>query len=216
MSGFVALIAREIRLSTRRGGEALTLVMFFVMVAALFPFAVGPDRDLLARLAPGIVWTAALLAMLLGLDRIFRDDHADGSLALLNHGLLPLEAVVGAKVIAHWLLTALPLMIATPVLAVLLGMDVEGWGRAALSLLCGTPALTGLGVLGAATTAGLRRGGLVAPILILPLAVPVLIFGVAAAEGGILAPTLFLLAISLLTCALSPFLGALALRAGDD
>jgi heme exporter protein B len=214
--GFAALLLREIRLSTRRGGEALTLVLFFVMVAALFPFAVGPDREVLARLAPGIVWTSALLAMLLGLDRMFRDDAADGTLALLAHALLPMEAIVAAKVIAHWLLTGLPLLVASPILAVLLGLDVEGWGRAALSLLAGTPALTALGALGAAATAGLRRGGLIAPVLILPLAVPVLIFGVAASTTASLAPLLFLSAISLVACALSPFLAALALRLGED
>lgn len=216
MSGFLTLILRDVRLSTRRGGEAMTLVLFFVMVAALFPFAVGPDREVLARLAPGIVWTAALLAMLLGLDRIFRDDLGDGSLALLAHALLPMEAVVAAKVIAHWLLSGLPLLLASPVLAVLLGLDGETWGRVALSLLLGTPALTALGTLGAAATAGLRRGGLLAPVLILPLAVPVLIFGVGAATTAAMAPFLFLAAISLVTCALSPVLAALALRLGDD
>jgi len=187
------------------------------MIGVIVPFAIGPDKQLLARLAPGIIWIAAFLSMLLGLDRLFRTDDEDGSLLLFRHAAIPLEAIVAAKVIAHWLLTALPLIVATPVLAVLLAMDVPGWGQTVLSLLLGTPALVGFGALGAAVTVSLRRGGLIAPVLILPLCIPVLIFGVGAISGfASNSALLFLAAISLVTCAFSPFAAALALRAAGD
>lgn len=217
MSAFRALIVRDIRLAFRAGGEAMTLVLFFVMVGVIVPFAIGPDRPQLTRLAPAIVWIAAFLAMLLGLDRLFRSDDEDGSLALLQHSILPLEAVVAAKVIAHWLVTALPLLVATPVLALLLSMSWEQWWRTVLALAIGTPALTSFGAIGAAVTVGLRRGGLIAPVLILPLAIPVMIFGVGMmdpmAGGG---ATLFLIALSLVVTAFSPFAAALALRTAGE
>lgn len=217
MKGFRALVLRDLRLSLRVGGEALTLVLFFVMIGVIVPFAIGPDKTLLARLAPGIVWIAAFLSMLLGLDRLFRADDEDGSLLLFRHAAIPLEAIVAAKLIAHWLLTALPLIAATPVLAVLLAMDLEGWWRTLLSLVLGTPALVAFGALGAAVTVSLRRGGLIAPVLILPLCIPVLIFGVGAIGGtGSGAAMLFLLAISLVVAAFAPFAAALALRAAAD
>ena len=217
MTAFLAIIGRDLRLSFRAGGEALTLVLFFVMVGVIVPFAIGPDRPQLMRLAPGIVWIAAFLAMLLGLDRMFRSDEDDGSLLLLRHAALPLEAVVAAKLIAHWLVTALPLIVATPVLAIMLSMDWGQWGTTVLGLLIGTPALTAFGTLGAAVTVGLKRGGLIAPVLILPLSIPVIIFGVGMADP--LAGTgaaLFLAAISLVMVALAPFAAALALRAGAE
>jgi heme exporter protein B len=217
MNAFRALIGRDLRLAFRAGGEALTLVLFFVMVAVIVPFAIGPDRPQLMRLAPGIVWIAAFLSMLLGLDRLFRADDEDGSLTLLRHSVLPLEAVVAAKVIAHWLVTALPLLVATPVLALLLSMSWAQWGQTVLALVIGTPALVSFGALGAAVTVGLRRGGLIAPVLILPLAIPVMIFGVGMldplAGGG---ATLFLIALSLVVTAFSPFAAALALRAAGE
>ncbi|MHB1110309.1 MAG: heme exporter protein CcmB [Devosia sp.] len=217
MSAFRALIARDLRLSTRIGGEALTLVLFFVMIGVIVPFAVGPDKVQLARLAPGIIWIAAFLSMLLGLDRLFRNDDEDGSLLLFRHAAIPLEAIVAAKVIAHWLLTALPLIVATPILAILLAMDFTGWWQTVLSLLLGTPALVGFGALGAAVTVSLRRGGLIAPVLILPLCIPVLIFGVSAIGGDSSGPPmLFLAAISLVVAAFAPFTAALALRADGD
>ena len=217
MNGFRALIVRDLRLSLRIGGEALTLVLFFVMIGVIVPFAIGPDRVLLARLAPGIVWIAAFLSMLLGLDRLFRADDEDGSLLLYRHAAIPLEAIVAAKVIAHWLLTALPLIVATPVLAILLSMDLDSWWRTVLSLLLGTPALVAFGALGAAVTVSLRRGGLIAPVLILPLCIPVLIFGVGAIGGGGAGPAmLFLAAISLVVAAFAPFAAALALRVAGD
>lgn len=217
MNAFLALIGRELRLAFRAGGEALTLVLFFVMVAVIVPFAIGPDRPQLTRLAPGVVWIAAFLSMLLGLDRLFRNDDEDGSLTLLRHANLPLEAVVAAKVIAHWLVTALPLLLATPVLALLLSMSWGQWGQTVLALLIGTPALVSFGALGAAVTVGLRRGGLIAPVLILPLSIPVMIFGVGMmdplAGGG---ATLFLIALSLVVTAFSPFAAALALRVAGE
>ncbi len=217
MSAFRALIGRDLRLAVRVGGEAMTLVLFFIMVAVIVPFAIGPDRPQLMRLAPGIVWIAAFLSMLLGLDRLFRSDDEDGSLQLLRHSVLPLEAVIAAKVIAHWLVTAVPLLLATPILALLLSMSWGQWWGTVLALLAGTPALTSFGALGAAVTVGLRRGGLIAPVLILPLAIPVMIFGV-----GMLDPlagngaALFLVALSLVVTVFAPFAAALALRAAGE
>jgi heme exporter protein B len=218
MSAFAALVLRDLRLAARQGGDALTLVLFFVMVGAVMPFAIGPDRTLLATLAPAIIWVAAYLSMLLGLDRLFRDDDEDGSLLLLRQAALPLEGVVAAKMLAHWLLSALPLILATPILALLLSLDVEGWSRTVLALLVGTPALTALGTVGAAVTAGLKRGGLLAPVLILPLAIPVLIFGVGmiGAPQGSNAALLLLSAISLVSVAFCPFAAALALRVSGE
>ena len=217
MNAFLAVIGRDLRLAVRAGGEAMVMVLFFVMVAVIVPFAIGPDRPQLMRLAPGIVWIAAFLSMLLGLDRMFRADDEDGSLLLLRQAALPLEAVVGAKVIAHWLVTALPLLFATPILALLLSMSFEQWLKTVLALLWGTPALTGFGAIGAAVTVGLRRGGLIAPVLILPLAIPVMIFGVGSADplAGTGA-TLFLIALSLVVVVFAPFAAALALRAAGE
>ena len=217
MKAFSALIARDLRLAGRGGGELLTLILFFVMIGVIVPFAIGPDRVQLARLAPGIVWIAAFLAMLLGLDRLFRADEEDGSLLLFRAAAMPLEAVVGAKLIAHWLLAALPLILATPILAILLSMSLEAWGRTVLSLLLGTPALAAFGAIGAGVTVGLRRGGLIAPVLLVPLCIPVLIFGVGAISGIAAGSALLLLAaLSLIAVALAPFAAALALRAAED
>jgi heme exporter protein B len=217
MTAVAAIIARDMRLAFRAGGEAFTLVLFFIMIAAIVPFAVGPDKAQLARLAPGIVWIAALLSMLLGLDRLFRADAEDGSLLLFRHAAIPLEAVVAAKLIAHWLVTALPLIIASPALAILLSMDIATWGRTVLALLCGTPALAAFGAVGAAVTVGLPRGGVLAAVLLVPLALPVVIFGVGAI-GGFSANSalLLLIALSLVTVAFAPFAAALALRTGQD
>ena len=220
MTPLLAVIGRDLRLAARAGGDVLTLVLFFVMVAVLVPFAIGPDRTTLARLAPGIVWIAAFLSMLLGLDRLFRLDDEDGSLILFRHAALPFEAIVAAKVIAHWLLTALPLIVASPLLAVLLEMDLRAWGLTVASLLLGTPGLVALGTIGAAVTVSLRRGGLIAPVLILPLSIPLLIFGATAASGaeaGIeRSALLFVTAISLVALVVTPFAAALALRLAED
>jgi heme exporter protein B len=217
MSAIAAIVARDAKLAFRAGGEAFTLVLFFIMIAAVVPFAIGPDKTLLARLAPGIVWIAALLSMLLGLDRLFRADAEDGSLLLFRHASIPLEAVVAAKLIAHWLVTALPLIVASPVLAILLSMDLAAWARTALALVCGTPALVALGAVGAAVTVGLPRGGVLAAVLLVPLSLPVMIFGV----GTVVGPAgdsalLLLIALSLVSAAFAPFVAALALRTGED
>jgi heme exporter protein B len=218
VSALLAILGRDVRLAARVGGDALTLVLFFVMVGAVVPFAIGPDRTMLAKFAPGIVWIAAFLSMLLGLDRLFRADEDDGSLLLFRHAAISLEGVVAAKVIAHWLLTALPLIVASPLLAVLLAMDVAGWQRTVLSLVLGTPALTAFGTVGAAVTVSLKRGGLLAPVLVLPLCIPVLIFGVAVvgAPEGSNAALLFLAAISLVSVAFCPFAAGLALRVSSE
>ncbi|MCP8882864.1 heme exporter protein CcmB [Devosia sp. XJ19-1] len=221
MSGFLAVLRRDLRLALSGGGEMLTLVLFFIIVGAITPFAVGPDRALLARIAPGVIWIAAFLAMLLGLDRLLRPDRDDGTLALYRRADAPLAAVLFAKVIAHWLTSALPLILAAPFLALILGMDMEAFWRTLLSLLLGTPALAAFGTFGAAITVAVRRGGLLAPILIAPLCVPVLIFGVGAIAplGGpdqASAALLLLAALSLMATALSPFAAALAIDWGEE
>lgn len=221
MKAFSAIIARELRLSIRHGGDVLTLVLFFIMVGIIVPFAIGPDRNLLARLAPGVVWIAAFLSMLLGLDRLFRADREDGTLILLRHADLPFAAMIAAKVIAHWLVSAMPLILASPVLAVMLALDTDAFWRMALSLLIGTPALAALGTIGAAITVSIPRGGLIGPVLILPLAVPVLIFGTGAISTGpgpdLSGSALLLLAaISLITLVIAPFAAALAISSGED
>ncbi|HEY0031699.1 MAG TPA: heme exporter protein CcmB [Devosia sp.] len=217
MSAFSAMLVRELRLSLRGGGDVLTLVLFFVIVGAIVPFAVGPDKALLARIAPGIIWIAAFLAMLLGLERLFRPDYEDGSLILLRHADLPLSATIAAKVISHWLVSAVPLILASPLLAVLHAMEGEAFWRTLLSLALGTPALAAFGGVGAAVTVSIRGGGLLAPILIAPLSVPVLIFGVGAINDGQSGAALLLLAaLSLMALALAPFAAALAISSGED
>lgn len=216
MRALAAIIGRDLRLAARGGGDVLTLVLFFVMVAAIVPFAIGPDRAVLARLAPGIVWIAAFLAMLLGLDRLFLDDRDDGTLLLYRQAALPLEAIVLGKLVAHWLLSALPLLVASPILALLLSMDMASWWATEVALLAGTPALAAFATFGAAVSVSLRRGGLLGPVLILPLSIPVLIFGASAAGTPTPTPLLFLSALSLLAVAFSPFAAALALRLSED
>lgn len=217
MTGFLAVIGRELKLATRVGGDALTLVLFFVLVGVIVPFAIGPDLPTLSRLAPGLVWIAAFLAMLLGLDRLFRADAEDGTLHLLRLSRPPLELIVLAKMVAHWLLCALPLIVASPLLAVLLAMDVRSWVETVIALFLGTPGLVALGTIGAAVTVSLRRGGLIAPVLVIPLAIPILIFGAAASAPGLTAaPLLFLAAISLVGAVIAPFAAALALRLSEE
>lgn len=221
MNGFRAALMRELRLALAGSGEMLTLLLFFVITGALVPFAVGPDKELLARIAPGIVWIAAFLAMLMGLDRLFRPDREDGTLALYRRADLPLSAVIAAKVITYWLTSALPLILASPFLALILAMEMNTFWRTLVSLLLGTPALAAFGTFGAAVTVAIRRGGLLAPILIAPLCVPVLIFGVGAIApmGGpdqAQAALLFLAALSLISVSLSPFAAALAIDWGEE
>ena len=183
---FLRLIGRELTLAVRGGVGSLMAVVFFVIAVTLFPLGIGPELGLLSRIAPGAVWVAALLAALLSLDRLFVADYEDGSLEQLMLGTLPLEFVVLAKTVAHWLTTGLPLAIAAPVLALLLNMSTDGLVILIVSLLLGTPILSLIGAVGAALTVDLRRGGALIALLVLPLYVPVLIFGVGAVEGAVL------------------------------
>ncbi len=185
MSRFGRLVGRDLTLALRQGSDATIAVMFFVLVVVLFPFGLGPEPNLLARIAAGVIWVAALLASLLSLDRLFQTDFEDGSLELMALGGLPLELVVLAKATAHWLVTGVPLLVAAPVLAVLLGMNRDGFGTLELTLLLGTPSLSLIGSIGAALTLGARRGGVLISLLILPLFIPVLIFGAAAIDSAL-------------------------------
>ncbi len=220
MSAFTALLLRDMRLSVRVGGGALMGALFFLIVVAMMPFAIGPDLNLLARIGPAILWLGALLASLLALDRLFAVDHEDGSLDLLMMGRMPLELAVLAKAIAHWLTTGLPLVLISPVLGLMLNVELRAMGVVALTLLAGTPALTFIGLIGAALSVALRRGGLLLAVLILPLTIPVLIFGVAAANAALVGPAPFgppftiLCALSLASLVLGPVAAAAALRHG--
>lgn len=220
MTSFTALLVRDLRLSVRVGGGALMGALFFLIVVSMMPFAIGPDLNLLAKIGPAILWLGALLASLLSLDRLFATDFEDGSLDLLMMGRMPLELAVAAKAIAHWLTTSLPLVIITPVLGLMLNVEMSAMGWVSLTLLAGTPALTFIGLIGAALSVTLRRGGLLLAVLILPLTIPVLIFGVSAANAAIMGPTPFgppfsiLCALSLASFVLGPIAAAAALRHG--
>ena len=222
MTPLRAILLRDMRISLRIGGGALMGVLFFLAVVTLIPFAIGPDLALLKRIGPAILWLGALLASLLALDRLFAADYEDGSLDLILMGAAPLELTVAAKGVAHWLTTGLPLVIAVPVLGLLLDLDPTAIGVIALTLLVGTPALTFIGLIGAALAVALRRGGLLLPILVLPLTVPVLIFGVSAAESAIVGPVPFgtpftiLCALTLASLVIGPFAAAATLRHGLD
>jgi len=183
MNGFIRILKRDLHLSTRQGMDNMMVVMFFVLVVVLFPFGVGPEPNILARIAAGIIWVAALLASMLSLERLFQTDYEDGSLELLSLSPIALEVIVLAKVTAHWLTTGLPLIIAAPLLAVLLNMNTEGFPMLILALVLGTPSLSLVGAVGAALILGSRRGGVLLALLILPLYIPVLIFGVSAVDA---------------------------------
>jgi heme exporter protein B len=191
MSALAALLLRDLRLSVRVGGGTLVGVLFFLLVVTLIPFALGPDLALLARIGPAILWLGALLASLLSIDRLLAIDHEDGSLDLILTSRVALELTVAVKAIAHWLTTGLPLVVAAPLLGLLLNLDPAATGAVALTLLVGTPALTFIGLVGAAITVALRRGGLLLAVLVLPLTIPVLIFGVAASNAAIVGPVPF-------------------------
>ena len=222
MQALSALLMRDMRLSVRVGGGALMGVLFFLAVVTMVPFGIGPDLALLARNGPAILWLGALLASLLTLDRLFAADHEDGSLDLILMGRMPLELAVAVKALAHWLTTGVPLVIAAPLLGLFLNLAPEAIGAVALTLLVGTPALTLIGLIGAALAATLRRGGLLLPVLVLPLTIPVLIFGVAASNAAIVGPLPFgtpftiLAALSLISLVIGPFAAAAALRHGLD
>lgn len=222
----IRLLLRELRLSLRHGSDSLAALMFFLLTAALFPLAIGPAPETLGRMAPGIIWVCALLAALLPLDRLFGGDHEDGSLDLLLLSGLPAAGVALGKAAAHWLVTGLPLVLAAGPLAVMLRMPDEAIPALLLGLLPGTAVLSLLGTLGAALVLGARRGGVLLPLLVLPLAAPVLIFGVAAAdaaanavEGGGLAARPHLLLLSALFAAalpLCPLAAGAALRSAAE
>ena len=220
MTALSAIFLRDLRLAVRVGGGALIGVLFFLIVVTLMPFAIGPDLALLARIGPAILWLGALLASLLALDRLIVMDHEDGSLDLILMAPVPLELALAAKAIAHWLTTGLPLVAATPFLGLLLNLDPQATGAVALTLLVGTPALTFTGLIGAALTVALRRGGLLLAVLVLPLTIPVLIFGVSASNAAIVGPVPFgtpfsiLAALTLMSFVVGPFAAAAALRNG--
>ena len=209
-----ALLWRDIRLAARAGGSAMLALAFFAAVATLVPLGVGADLHLLARIAPGVLWVAAVLAALLALDRLFQADFEDGSLDLLALSPLSLETVAVAKIAAHWLTTGLPLTLLSPLLAVLFGL--KAIPALFVSLLVGTPAVSAIGAIGAGLTLSIRRGGLILPLIVLPLLAPAVIFGagaVLAALDGLSNGALPLLgAFSFAACVLSPFATAAAVR----
>lgn len=217
MTGFWPLIRRDLLLARAQGGASLLAVAFFVLAVTLFPFAVGPEPQVLARIGGGVIWVAALLATLLSLDRLFQADFDDGSLDLLALSPLALEFTVLAKTLAHWLAASLPLVVIAPLLALLMNLPPAVFLDLILTMLVGTPALSLIGAVGAALTVGVRRGGVLLPLIVLPLYIPTLIFGVAALEGavagtGMQAPMMLLGAISLFALVLSPLAGAAGIR----
>jgi heme exporter protein B len=213
----IALLARDLRLAIRAGGGFGLGLAFFLLVAVIVPLGVGPDQAVLAKIAPGILWVGALLACLLSLDRIFALDFEDGSLDLLATSPMPLEGVVAVKSLAHWVVTGLPLVLAAPVLGVLLNLPVAGYGWLVVSLALGTPALSVIGSFGAALTVGLKRGGLLMSLLVLPLYMPTLIFGAEVVKRGaqglaVGTPLALLAGITAGAVALLPFASAAAIR----
>jgi heme exporter protein B len=217
MSEFFLLVGRDVRLAARQGSANTMVVVFFVLTVTLFPLGVGPESAVLARIAAGVIWVAALLASMLSLDRLFQADFEDGSLDLLALSNLPLELTVLAKTAAHWITTGVPLIIVSPLLALILNMDIAGWLTLIVAMLLGTPALSLIGGIGAALTVSIRRGGVLLSLLVLPLYIPVLIFGVGAVEAAIGGLTqrphlLILAALFLVALVLAPLASAAALR----
>jgi heme exporter protein B len=214
----IALLVRDLRLAFRAGGGFGLGLAFFLLIAVMVPLGVGPDGVILSRIAPGILWVGALLACLLSLDRLFALDYEDGSLDLLATAPIPLEGVVAIKALAHWLVTGLPLTLVAPVLGILLNLPASGYGWLVLSLAIGTPALSLIGAFGAALVVGVRRGGLLLGLLVLPMYVPTLIYGAEVVRRGAAGmatgtPMALLAAITAGTLALVPFAAAAALRA---
>lgn len=218
---FTEIIKRELRIAMRKQAEILNPLWFFLIVITLFPLVIGPDPKLLAKIAPGIAWVAALLSALLSFERLFRDDFIDGSLEQLLLTAQPLALTALAKVIAHWLLTGLPLILLSPIAGLLLSLEREIWFALVLTLLIGTPVLSCLGAIGVALTVGLRKGGVLLSLIVLPLFIPVLIFSAAVLDAatlnlpynGLLA---ILGAILAVTVTFSPFAIAMALRISLD
>jgi len=217
MSAFTLVVARDLRLAWRQGSDAALVLAFFVLAVVLFAFGVGPEPQLLGRIAAGIVWVTALLAALLSLDRLFQGDFEDGSLEALALAPLPLEALVLAKCLAHWLTTGLPLVLVAPLLAALLQLDGAGYLPLVAAMALGTPSLSLVGAVGAALALGARRAGVLLSLLVLPLYIPVLIFGVAAVDQAVaglaIKPHLLILAAFLVAALpLAPWAAAAALR----
>lgn len=218
MTAFLALVRRDVTLALREGGTVTTALGFYLLVVVLLPLGLGPDLNLLARIAPGALWIALLLSSLLSADRIVHNDHEDGTLDPLVLGPLPLELVLAAKSLAHWIAVGLPLVVAAPLLALMLNLPQAAFGPLLLTLLTGTPAVSFLGAVGAGLTLGIRRGGALLPLLILPLYVPLLVFGVSATTavitgpGSFLAAYLILAGLSLATLVLAPVAAAAAVR----
>lgn len=218
MNALAALIRRDLVLAYRLGGGAGNAIGFFLVVVTLLPLGIGPDAGLLSRIAPGALWVSLLLAVLLSADRLFQTDFEDGSLELMLLSPVPLELVVLCKAFTHWLTTGLPLAVAAPLLGFLLNIAPETIGPLVLSTLIGSPALSLLGTLGAGVTLGLSRGGLLLSLIVLPLYVPVLIFGVSAASTASslsdisTASLLILGALSLASLVLCPLAAAAAIR----
>jgi heme exporter protein B len=213
----IALLMRDLKLAFRAGGGFGLGLAFFLIVTIMVPFSVGPQSDLLSKIAPGVLWLGALLACLLSLDRLLALDWEDGSLDLLATAPLPLESTVTIKSLAHWLTTGLPLVLAAPVLGVLLNLPAAGYLWLVVSLVMGTPALSVIGTFGAALTVGLKRGGLLLSLLVLPLYVPTLIFGAEVARRGAIGmetqtPLMMLAGITAASIALLPFASAAVLR----
>jgi heme exporter protein B len=218
MSAFLALVARDLRLAFREGSALGAALGFYLMVVAMVPLSLGPDMALLSRIAPGLLWLALLLAALLSLGRLFETDLEDGALDVFATGGLPLEAVVVAKGLAHWISTALPLTLLAPVLGLMLNLDLGAYPPLTMTMLVGTPAISFIGTIGAALTLRSRRGSLLIALLVLPLYVPTLIFGIGAiaallGPGGAESSLMILGAISLGALVLAPIAAAAALRA---
>lgn len=218
---FMAILKRDLAVASRAGGGGELALVFFLTMVVLVPFALGPDLNLLSRIGPAILWLGALLSVMIGLDRLFQSDEEDGSLDLLRASALPLELAVLAKGLAHWLTTGLPLALVSPLLGLLVALPGEGVLPLVATLLVGTPALSFIGAGGAALAASLKRGGLIVPVLVAPLTVPVLIFGVAAANAAVggtvpfLTPFLILCAISLGAIVVGTVAAAAALRSAE-
>ena len=216
-SPLVALIARDVLLTLRHGVDSLMVIVFFVLVVVLFPLGLGPEPTILARISPGVIWVAALLAAMLSMERLFQNDHSDGSLELLVLSPVPLELQFLAKAAAHWLTTGLPLIIVAPLLGIFLNMPAGGYTVLLISLALGTPSLSLIGGVGAALSLGARRSGILLSLLVLPLFIPVLIFGVSAIDSSVSgleakAQLLILGGFTLASVALAPWAGAAALR----
>lgn len=218
----MALLIRDMKLAFRVGGGALTGVLFFLVVVTIVPFGIGPDLNLLAKIGPAILWIAALLASLLGLDRLFQQDREDGTLDLIIMQPHSMTMVVFIKCLAHWLTNGLPLILATPVFGLFMNMEPLAIAAVLATLIVGTPAITFIGAVGAAVTVSLPRGGLLLAVLILPLVIPVLIFGVTAAYGAIqdpapfTSPFLILCALTLFFAVLGPLTAGWVLRHSAD